>query len=129
MKRLAFALLMLCSTHALAERLVADIPEPGFPTLPATFLVDFCDFYKHPGTTTNAALLTSVPVTTDPVIGSPTYGNRVCAVDLTGKTITGINNINLRSRSTTLGVASPFVPFAFPSPSTLMVPSGLRLAP
>jgi len=126
MKRLYLLLLIALAPLAHGLALVADIPDPGFP---ASLVVDRCEFYKHPGTTTDASLKTTVNVTTDGTLGNPTYGNRICYVDLTGKTIVGVNNINLRSTSTSLGATSPFVPFTFTHPSSLTGPLGLRLVP
>lgn len=126
MKRLYLLFLVALAPLAHGLALVADIPDPGFPV---NLVVDKCEFYKHPGTTTNAALLTTVNVTTDGTLGNTTYGNRICYVDLAGKTVIGSNNINLRSTSTSLGAASPWVPFTFTYPSSLTAPLAPRLVP
>jgi hypothetical protein len=126
MKRLYLLFLLALAPLAHGLALVADIPDPGFPT---NLVVDKCEFFKHPGTTTDATLKTVVNVIADGSLGSATYGNRICYIDLTGKTIVGVNNINLRSTSTSLGAASPFVPFTFTYPSSLTAPLAPRLVP
>ena len=126
MKRMYLLFLVAIAPLAHGLALIADIPDPGFP---ANLVVDKCEFYKHPGTVTDASLLTTVNVTTDGALGNTTYGNRICYVALTGKVVIGVNNINLRSTSTSLGAVSPYVPFSFTHPASLTAPLGLRLVP
>ena len=106
--RLLLLALAFVAAHAFgAPFLIGDVPGGG----------DQC-VYTRGGTSTNS------PIVVDATNGNPTYGNRICKVDLASDPKTG--SVTLAVRDSVTGQTSTATSFTFP---TVSAPTNLKLIP